>query len=125
MLGTDGFEDVQGNRRFVRGIFQSACRPGFARRASAILRPSFRAWADFILMARMVGKMQMENFYVPVGVILPELDGVFAADVDVHATACVVGFGVIGKLLRVIADGDKTVPQNPLLAAGEAFRETQ
>jgi len=39
----------------------------------------------------MVGKMQVKNFYVPVGVILPELDGVFAADVDIHATACVVG----------------------------------
>jgi hypothetical protein len=48
-------------------------------------------------MTRMVGKMQVENFNMPVGVILPELDGVSAADVDVHAAARVVGFGVIGK----------------------------
>jgi hypothetical protein len=74
-------------------------------------------------MARMVGKMQIKNFYVLVGVILPELDGIFAADVDVHAPARVVGFSVIGKLLRIIADGDEAVSQKPSLAAGKRFEK--
>ena len=72
-------------------------------------------------MAHTVGKMQVENFYVPVGVILPELDGVFAADVDVHAAACVVGFGVVGKLLRIITDGNESIPQKPLFPAEKRF----
>ena len=33
----------------------------------------------------LVGEMQVKNFYVPVGVVLQKFDGVFAADVDVHA----------------------------------------
>ena len=65
--------------------------------------------------------MQIKNFYMPVSVVLPELDGVFAADVYVHASACVVGFGVIGKLLRVIANGDESVSQKPSLPAGKRF----
>jgi len=67
--------------------------------------------------------MQIKNFYVPVGVVLPELDGVFAADVDVHAASRVVGFGVIGKFLRIIADGNEPVSQKPLLAAGKRFEK--
>lgn|GEM_PF-3018388 len=67
----------------------------------------------------MIGKMQIENFYAPVGVILPELDGVFAADVDVHAAVGVVRFGVIGKFLWIIADGSEPVAQKPLLPAGK------
>jgi hypothetical protein len=74
-------------------------------------------------MARMVGKMQIESFYVPVSMVLPELDGVFAANVDVHAAARVVGFGVVGKLLRIIADSNEPVPQKPLFPAGKRFQK--
>ena len=49
--------------------------------------------------------MQVENFYMPVSVVLPELDGVFAANMNVHTAIRMVGFGVIGKLLRMVPDG--------------------
>jgi hypothetical protein len=67
--------------------------------------------------------MQIENFYVLVGVVLPKLDGIFVADVDVHATICMVGFGVIGKLLRIVPDVHKAVSQSPLLGAGKRFEK--
>ncbi len=79
--------------------------------------------ANFILMARIVGKMQVENFYVLVGMVLPELDGIFAADVNVHTATGMVRFGVIGKLLRTVADGDKPVSQMPLFPAGKRFEK--
>lgn len=60
---------------------------------------------------------------MPVGVILPELDGVFATNVYVHVAARVIGFGVIGKLLRIIADGDEPVSQKLLLPAGKCFEK--
>src|ERR1039457_5522391 len=67
--------------------------------------------------------MQVENFYVPVGVVLPKLDGVFAADVNVHTAIRRVGFGVIGKLLRIIPNGHNAVSQNSLLIAGKRFEK--
>lgn len=35
-IGHDGFEDVQGNRGFVRGVFQSAGRAGLRAHARAL-----------------------------------------------------------------------------------------
>ncbi len=67
--------------------------------------------------------MQIEDFYVPVGVILPELDGISAADVDVHAAVGVVGFSVIGKSPWFIADSDEPVAQKTLLPAGKRFEK--
>ena len=71
----------------------------------------------------MVGQMQVKYFYVPVGVVLPELDSVFAADVDIHAATRVVGFSVIGKVLRIIADGNEPVAQKSMLPAGKRFEK--
>jgi len=78
---------------------------------------------NFILTAHMVGEMQVENFYVLVGVVLPELDGIFAADMNVHTAAGMVGFGVIGKLLWTVADGNEPVSQMPLFPAGKCFEK--
>jgi len=87
--------------------------------------PSRVPRADFILSACLVGQMQVENFDVPVGVVLPELDGVSAADVDVNAAIGMVGFGVIGKLLRIIAYGTRTCFAEAVAPGGRGLRETQ
>ena len=75
--------------------------------------------------AWLVGQMQVENFDVPVGVILPELDGVFAADVDVHAAFGVVRFGVIGKIVAGHRGWQQSDRAKAAAPGGKAFRETQ
>ena len=99
------------------------CVEPFAASPATDSVPGILQRVDFILTTRMVGKMQVENFYVPVSVILSKLDSVFAADVDVHSATRMVGFGVIGKFLRIIADGNEPVAQKPLLTAGKRFEK--
>ncbi len=67
--------------------------------------------------------MKVEDLYVLVGMVLPEFYCILATDVDVHTATRAVGFRVIRKLLGIFPNGNKSIPQKPLLSAGKAFQE--
>jgi hypothetical protein len=67
--------------------------------------------------------MHVENLDVLVGVVFPKLDGVFAANMDVQRATRKVLLRVIGEFSRLHADGDKTISQQPLVAAGKRFKK--
>ena len=58
-----------------------------------------------------------------VGVILPEFDTVFAADVDIYPATNIVGFGIVGKFLRIIADCNEPISQKLLVTSGKRFKK--
>ncbi len=53
--------------------------------------------------------MYVEDFYVPISMVLPKLDRVFAANVNIYAAAGIIGFSTIRKRLRGITNGHETV----------------
>jgi hypothetical protein len=49
----------------------------------------------------LIRRVNLQDFYVPVGVILPVLDGKFSTNVDVNGAPGVIRLGVIGMLARL------------------------
>jgi hypothetical protein len=52
----------------------------------------------------LIRRVNFQDFYVAVGVILPVLDGKFSANVDVNRTPGVVRFGVVGMRPRLTSN---------------------
>ena len=57
----------------------------------------------------LIRRVNLQDFYVPVGVILPVLDGKSSANVDVNRATGVVRFSVIGMLARLSPNRDEPV----------------
>jgi hypothetical protein len=57
----------------------------------------------------LIRRMNLQDFYVPVGVILPVLDGKSSANVDVNRATGVVRLSVIGMLARLSPNRDEPV----------------
>jgi hypothetical protein len=60
--------------------------------------------------------MQIENFHLTIGKIVPEFDGEFSEDVNVHATARGIRFDKIRKILRISRDFAEAFEQVALFA---------
>jgi hypothetical protein len=58
---------------------------------------------------RLIGRVNLQDFYVPVCVILPVLDGKSSGNVDVNRAPGVVRLSEIGMLARLIPNGDEPV----------------
>ena len=56
-----------------------------------------------------------------VGVIFPILDGVFAANVNIHTPAFTVVFVVVRIPARIILDGNEMTSEQLLVFAGKLF----
>src|SRR5277367_1968188 len=76
-----------------------------------------------LLQARSVGEMHVQDFQMLVGMVFPKLDGVFATDMNVNATASVVGFDIIGMAARKSLNVNEAVAQQPLILAGKGFKK--
>jgi len=48
---------------------------------------------------------------MPVSMILPVLDGEFTANMNIEPVTGTVGLHIIGKFLRIISNGHKTIAQ--------------
>src|SRR5882762_7948207 len=70
-----------------------------------------------------VSEMYIENFYMAVGMILPEFHGIFAANMDVQRAFGDVTLQIVGKFLRLVTNGHEAIPQNPLFTAGKRFQK--
>ena len=57
----------------------------------------------------LIRRVNLQDFYVPVGVILPVLDGKSSANVDVNRATGVVRFSVIGMLASLSPNRDEPV----------------
>jgi len=60
----------------------------------------------------------MKNLYMLICVVLPEFNGIFAADVDFNPAAGMIGFGIVRELLRIITDSNKPISQKLLVVPG-------
>jgi hypothetical protein len=57
----------------------------------------------------LIRRMNLQDFYVPVGVILPVLDGKFSTNVDVNRAASVVRLGIVGMRARLTSNRHEAV----------------
>jgi hypothetical protein len=57
----------------------------------------------------LIRRVYLQDFYVPVGVILPVLDGKSSANVDVNRATGVVRLSVIGMFARLSPNRDEPV----------------
>jgi hypothetical protein len=55
--------------------------------------------------------------------VLPEFDGIFAANVNINAPARAVRFRVVGISTGLILDRQKTVSEEPLVVAWERLKK--
>ncbi len=69
--------------------------------------------------------MNLKNFYMSVGMVLPVLDGEFSANMDVNRAPNVIGFRIIGMRARLASNCDESVSQEELISARKRLRETQ
>lgn len=67
--------------------------------------------------------MEVEDFYVPVGVIDPEFDGIAATDVDRNGSAGRVCLIVVRTSRGMIANGGKAIAEIFPVGLGQAFDE--
>jgi len=67
--------------------------------------------------------MQVENFYVLVGMINPKLDCEFAEDVNVHMPACAVGFDVVGITTGKILYRHEAISDGHTVFARKGFKK--
>lgn len=67
--------------------------------------------------------MDLQNFYVAVGVILPILDRKLSANMNIHPASGVVRLGVIGMVARLITNGDQPVPDQHPCSTRQGFKK--
>jgi hypothetical protein len=74
---------------------------------------------------RAICEVQIQNFHAPVGEIIPELDGEFAKNVNVHAPPNGIVFHVIGKTGRKRRDVAEALEQVTLFARSEGAEKIE
>jgi hypothetical protein len=57
----------------------------------------------------LISRVNLQDFYVPVGVILPVLDGKSSANMDVNRPTGVIRLAIIGMLARLSPNCDESV----------------
>lgn len=71
----------------------------------------------------LIRRVNLQDFYVPVGVILPVLDGKFPANVDVNRAPGLIRLAVIGMRARLTSNRDKAVSWKESLTARKRFEK--
>jgi hypothetical protein len=75
------------------------------------------------LSAWMVSQMELQDFYVSVGVVFPVLDRKFTSNVDADWATGVVGLGAIRMRARLTSNHDESVSQELSSSARKRFEE--
>jgi len=72
-------------------------------------------WEDSV--TRMIGEMQIQNFYMLVGVVHPKLDCESGKDVNVNTPTNIVGFNIVGIMTRKVLYGHKPISDGEAVLA--------
>ena len=72
---------------------------------------------------RLIRRVNLEDFYVPVGVVLPILNCKLSTNVNVNRAAGIVGLSVIRMLARLAPNRDETVSQEHPLSTWKRLKK--